>query len=434
MVARLFETNVPSSDSTVLDPGCGTGAFIGGVIRWCERTGRPLPKIVGVEADARLLDQARRAYGSISAVTLRHGDFLEPQPERFDFIVGNPPYVPITALSGEERARYRQRFASATGRFDLYLLFFEQASNCLGPAGRLVFVTPEKFLYVQTGKNLRAQLARRQIESIELIDEDSFEGLVTYPTITTISAGGPSARTEVTLRDGSIRQVVLPQGGVSWLPVIQGASRPSAGPTLSDVCSRISCGVATGLDSVYVADASTLSPGLAQYAYPTIAGRQIQPGKPLRTTQVMLLPYARSGRLLPEDGLGALGDYLGDASRRSRLLQRSCVAHKSWYAFHETPPLPDILRPKILCKDIAQRPTFVVDERGDIVPRHSVYYLVPDNASDLHELCDYLNSEAACEWLSAHCQRAANGFLRLQSHVLKQLPVPTRLLAIPRVA
>jgi adenine-specific DNA-methyltransferase len=61
------------------------------------------------------------------------------------------------------------------------------------------------------------------------------------------------------------------------------------------------------------------------------------------------------------------------------------------------------------------------------VPRHSVYYIVPRRPDDLEALMEYLNSVIAREWLEAHCQRAANGFLRLQSHVLKRLPIPPSL-------
>ena len=60
-----------------------------------------------------------------------------------------------------------------------------------------------------------------------------------------------------------------------------------------------------------------------------------------------------------------------------------------------------------LCKDITEHPFFVVDEDGSLVPRHSVYYVVPATTADLNDLADYLNSEPARAWLRAHCQRAA---------------------------
>jgi adenine-specific DNA-methyltransferase len=95
-----------------------------------------------------------------------------------------------------------------------------------------------------------------------------------------------------------------------------------------------------------------------------------------------------------------------------------------WYAFHDNLPLPDLLQPKLLCKDITAEPFFVVDRTGEIVPRHSLYYLVPHDPARLDAWADWLNSEPVRAWLRAHTQRAANGFFRMQSHVLKQIPVP----------
>ena len=59
------------------------------------------------------------------------------------------------------------------------------------------------------------------------------------------------------------------------------------------------------------------------------------------------------------------------------------------------------------------------------MPRHSVYCLLPSDGVPLDDLLGYLNGPGARRWLSANCQKAANGFLRLQSRVLTDLPVPT---------
>jgi len=88
--------------------------------------------------------------------------------------------------------------------------------------------------------------------------------------------------------------------------------------------------------------------------------------------------------------------------------------------------MEDILQPKIVCKDVANVPRFWTDEKGDVVPRHSVYYIIPEDDVDINELREYLNSDDAQVWIEAHCQRAHNGYLRLQSKVLKDLPVPEK--------
>jgi len=433
MVAKLFSDHLPGPESMVLDPGCGTGAFIEGVTRWCRRHKCPLPKILGVESDPEHLNEARRSLGHLQSITLANEDFLAHRDELFDYVVGNPPYVPITGLSDVERRNYRRHYSTARGRFDLYLLFFEQALRLLKPGGRLVFITPEKFLYVRTAEPLRRALGGLSVEEIHFIDESTFGVLTTYPTITTILniPAGPESR--VILRDGSSRQARLPADGSSWLPAIHGTLAELSEYTLADACLRISCGVATGADEVYVAKTSQLTKNLKPFAFPTVAGREISFDKGISASHSMLVPYARSGALLGEEQLGELGEYLNEPERRRKLLTRTCAARKRWYAFHENPPLADILRPKILCKDIASRPFFLVEETGEVVPRHSVYYIVPRDSSKIHDLCDYLNSGAAEAWLNAHCQRAANGFLRLQSHVLKHIPLPAHFVNSPQL-
>lgn len=423
MVARLFIRRPPRADDSLLDPGCGTGEFIDGILRWCERHQVPVPQIRGVESDPRHLPVLTEKYRDIEAVDIQHRDFLTGHQGSYDFIIGNPPYVPITALSEEEKTLYRKQFSTARGRFDLYILFFEQALRSLANSGRLVFITPEKYLYVDTAAPLRDLLATYHVDEIILVAEDTFGELVTYPMITVLSKALPST-TYVKRRDGTSTTIHL-DGANSWLSLLDPDPPESTSATLADLCRRISCGIATGADGVFVRPADTLDTNLKPFAYPTLAGRQLAP----ETTElprrfVMLTPYDSTGRLLPFEELGALGAYLSEPDNQSRLLERTCVRYKPWYAFHETPMLPDILQPKILCKDICEQPRFWIDNTGDVLPRHSLYYLVPRNPATIGVLADFLSSAHAQDWLYRNCQRASKGFLRLQSKVLQRLPVP----------
>lgn len=424
MVALLFRGRLPRAEDALLDPGCGTGEFIDGVVRWCRERRLALPHITGIESDPRHLPALRAKYQRLRAIRIEHADFLAETRAAYDYIVGNPPYVPITGLSEAEKARYRARYATARGRFDLYLLFFEEALRRLAPGGRLVFITPEKYLYVETAGPLRELLARRHVEEIRLVREDTFGELVTYPTITVVGHTSPGA-TRVLRRDGNTVTVRLPSSHNPWLPLLEGVPSPCTAVTLGDLCLRLSCGVATGADSVFVWPADNLDRALRRYGYPTIAGRELTPATTdFASRFVMLIPYGVDGHLLPLEDLGALRHYLLRDDVRRRLLARTCVKRKPWYAFHETPVLQEILRPKILCKDIGETPHFWVDRSGEIVPRHSVYYIVPREPAAIDLIVDYLRSPSAHEWLAQNCQRAAKGFLRLQSRVLRRLPVP----------
>ena len=427
MVQKLFRNK--STEATLLDPGCGDGVFIEAVLDWCKVKGTKPPRILGVELDPELASICRRKFERRQEVSIVQGDFLSGDFGQFDFIICNPPYARLEELSEEERSFYRRIYEVAVGRFDLYMLFFEKAIKVLKGGGRAVFITPEKFEYTLSTAPLRRLMARYHVEELHHLREDAFRGLITYPAITTLNkVEGQGKSTRIIARDGLTFFVRLPRDGSRWIPIIirGGTQEEGEGPTLRDVARRISCGVATGEDKVFVLPKDEVPKALSGIAYPTVGGKDLTP-EGIRIMHKMIIPYDEEGHLLPPD---ELEEFIKWAERSRRKLEdRYCVrkGKRKWYEFHERPPMKEILRPKILCKDIAEEPSFWLDEEGKIVPRHSVYYIVPKNPSLLRKLYEYLNSEESKRWIMAHAQRAANDFIRLQSKVLARLPMPQEL-------
>jgi len=263
------------------------------------------------------------------------------------------------------------------------------------------------------------------VEAIEHIAEDAFTGLVTFPCVTTVRRGG-SGQTKVKLRDGTTHETALTTGD-SWAAKIRNADLESlrTGATLGDVTERISPGIATGADSVFVFDQSDVPEAIDQeWLRPTVSGKQLREFDGPYSDSVFVCPYRDDGSLADEAELGSFGEWA--EQHRDRLADRSCVEKdgKRWYAWHETPPMEDLLQPKIVFRDIAKEPRFWFEETGEVVPKHSVYYLIPREGVPFEELLEYLNAPEARMWMEANCQRAHNGYYRLQSRVLADLPVP----------
>jgi hypothetical protein len=301
----------------------------------------------------------------------------------------------------------------------------------LEEGGRLSFITPEKWTYVDSARKLRGAFAvdSMHIEEIEHVDENSFEGLVTYPCITTLRRVERS-ETLVKLRDGSSHTTELPQSEESWAAAVRGASLDhlETGLTLKEIAVRVSVGLATGRDGLFATTREEAPEKLRHvWLRPTVSGRELQENDSPRSDSVFICPYRDDGSLPDEDELGAYGRWA--ESHRDTLEERYCVTNGSrkWYAWHEKPPMEELLRPKILFRDVADEPKFWVDYRGDIVPRHSVYYIVPRQDVSIEKLVGYLNGPEVRKWIESHCQRAANEYLRLQSGVLEDLPVPADL-------
>lgn len=424
MIERLFENRQINEFTRILDPGCGTGVFIEGIIRWCQRYNFPIPQITGIELDPHRAKTAKNAFKNLPTISIVNGDFLIPSEETFDFIVGNPPYVSILELTEFEKNRYKDCYITATGRFDLYMLFFEQAIKQLKENGRLVFITPEKFTYTESAASTRSLLTSLNLSHLIYLNEDTFPGLATYPVVSVVDKKKNNTSTLVIDRNLKSSNIVIPKDGSNWLTALSGKKPVIEHETLADHCHRISCGIATGADDVFVLEKEAVPKELRNFAFPTISGRQLNSIESVnQPTQVMLSPYDRNGKLITGQNLKLFCDFLEANNQKPRLLARTCAKRKPWYAFHDSVPMHDVLKPKILCKDITDNPTFWVDLKGQILPRHSIYYLIPKDSSRIEELANYLNADSTKKWLLEESQRAANGFIRLQSSVLKRIPI-----------
>jgi len=64
----------------------------------------------------------------------------------FDVVIGNPPYVNIKEITGDEKEFYRHQFKYAIEQFDLYILFMEKAFSLLKSGGYFSFIIPDAIL------------------------------------------------------------------------------------------------------------------------------------------------------------------------------------------------------------------------------------------------------------------------------------------------
>ena len=157
----------------ILDPSCGGGAFLLGVLRCleahCVAAGAaPGPRLrrrlcssclVGVDLDPDAIEVTRaalrmavgapsRTAGGRKALSfsLVVGDALLPETKvgRIDVVVGNPPWgqkgLRIGALT---RARYKELYTTARGVWDPFKFFVERCHQLLRPGGRWGLVLPD---------------------------------------------------------------------------------------------------------------------------------------------------------------------------------------------------------------------------------------------------------------------------------------------------
>jgi adenine-specific DNA-methyltransferase len=107
----------------VLEPAAGEGAF-----------SRHLPGCVAIEFDHRVAPPGAQVMDF----------FAYPLSERFQTIIGNPPYVRYQDIAPQTRALFDSRLFDA--RSNLFLFFIEKCVRHLDEGGELIFITPRDFI------------------------------------------------------------------------------------------------------------------------------------------------------------------------------------------------------------------------------------------------------------------------------------------------
>ncbi|WP_341718857.1 DNA methyltransferase [Micromonospora sp. FIMYZ51] len=134
----------------------------------------------------------------------------------FDVVVGNPPYVSALELSrhlsSEEKKYLKKNYRTSVGTVDLYIYFFEKALTVIKDGGKMAYISPNRFLSASYGRALREWLVStfKISQLIDYSDKRVFEDASTYPVIAFIDAVRPDSHYVV--RSGKIdEETKLPE-------------------------------------------------------------------------------------------------------------------------------------------------------------------------------------------------------------------------------
>lgn len=122
-------------DGRALEPACGDGAF-----------SSRIKNCVSVELDSSVCPE----------YALNMDFFAFPEREKFNTVIGNPPYVRYQDISAATRGIAQSELFD--GRSNLYLFFIEKSVRHLRNNGELIFITPRDFLKATSSVRLNRWL------------------------------------------------------------------------------------------------------------------------------------------------------------------------------------------------------------------------------------------------------------------------------------
>ena len=463
-----------------LEPSCGTGAFLGPAVERLLASAsahrRPLDslgdairaydlQLSHVDASRELCREVLCRFGASKVVAtnlaerwVNHADFLldELDGRPADVIVGNPPYIRYDDLPEAIAAAYRATWSAMRGRGDIYVGFFQRSLGILAPEGRLGFICADRWMRNQYGAGLRELVGSSySVEHVwTMHDVDAFEASVSaYPAITIIAnrpqgsvvvadttskfgnvAG--SALASAAAHDGfgaftstGVKAHRLPHwfagselwptgspGRLALIELLNDRFKPLHDPGTG---TRVSIGVATGADSVYVVRDPTVVE--SDRVVPLSMRRDLLSGEFEWQGNYVINPWTENGRLVDLVDYPRLSAYLSEHP----ILRERHVAKrdpKSWHRTIDKIHAELTARQKLLLQDMKAH-IHPVLESGGYYPHHNLYYVVSDTW-DMEVLGGLLLSRIAQAFIEAYCVRMRGGTLRFQAQYLKKIRVP----------
>lgn len=106
----------------------------------------------------------------------------------FDIVIGNPPYINAIELKKDlgdiKYKRLKNYYTTAKGTIDFYVYFFEKGLNLLCNNGVLSYITPNKYLCANYGKELRTFLIKNtQILVLLDVSRNNIFDASIYPVV-----------------------------------------------------------------------------------------------------------------------------------------------------------------------------------------------------------------------------------------------------------
>lgn len=186
---QLAETMVSFFDSenieTVLEPSCGDGVFLDALSN--RNLLQKMNKITAIEIEQEEAEKVKSRYLNHNQVNICNQDFFDfydkkQSDEKFDLILGNPPYIRYQYLTEEQREIQSNILTSqgmkANKLINAWVAFMVASVQMLSENGKIAFVVPAEILQVAYAEDLRLYLTNN-LAKITLI---TFKQLV-FPDI-----------------------------------------------------------------------------------------------------------------------------------------------------------------------------------------------------------------------------------------------------------
>jgi adenine-specific DNA-methyltransferase len=381
--------------------------------------------------------------------------------EGFDIITGNPPYIEFKKLEQKYKDIFEPLYASATGKYDIYVLFIEHALRWLRPNGLLAFINPTTFLKKDFGTAVRrlikSEFAIQKI--LDFADFQVFDGATNYTGIflfqkkkmagykfqyhkykrlTRATDAMTFAASLQIVDSGELKDVILVDSGklsdAPWDFHTGGTAAilskmDCAGTSLGELAESIFQGIASGKDEVFYVDSDTIAEWSLEKAalIPLLKGQDVKRYALRWSGNYVIYLYNDASKVIPEKELKREfpNTFAYLYANRSLLSGRPYLDNstKQWYELWNQRKRHNFERLRIVTPEISERNNFalVKEHAGNTKTYHII--LNDKDEAKYYSILSLLNSRLLQFYYCAITAPMAGGFYAYKTQFLERLPV-----------
>lgn len=377
----------------------------------------------------------------------------------FDAVVGNPPYVTSAKMSEETKLLLDNWEVCKSGKADLYIPFFQIATELLNDRGVLGFITVSNFYRSLNGKALRNYFANHAL-NLTIADfggEQVFKGCSTYTCLCFVDKRQEGMVRYVRTESSNIERVRnLPfiEAGYEDLDSTKGwvikdrriegllSQIENTGQPLGEM-TAISNGIATLRNELYVLNVveETEDDFIHEYEgerYPIERGICRQVVKPSAMdvnipvegqTGWIIYPYEIQGKravCYNEDQMGRMFPnalaYLRAVRSMLNERDKGNREYEQWYAYGRSQAI-NMPGYRLLMPYIAEKPTFFMTDTDGLL-YYNGFALVSSDIHKLEHLQKVLTSDIFWFYVKNISKPYANGYYSMGKRYIRYFGVP----------
>jgi len=403
-------------------------------------------------------------------------DWFDPEwmfgLNKFDIVIGNPPYIRIQSLPSATTKQYNQNYKAATKNYDIYVLFVEKGMELLRKGGSLIYIQPTKFFNADYGEGLRNLISKKQwlCKILDFKAAQMFNTATNYTCILHLKKAQQKEAQYISFQNNpskedfirfinngihsSIEEITIKNDQLSksnWNfhnPAKSAAFEKleEAGTPLGKLTEKIFQGLVTSADPVYIlrkTNQGYYSKYLEEHVEledhfmkPLLKGGEIKRYKIDFQNLYIIFPYQiQDGKaeLIPPKKLKAnypkVWEYLKRCEDKLRGREKGKMDHEGWYGYGRTQNIAEFGQPKIMTQVLASKASMVLDEQGEyrfVGGGNAGGYgiVLKQNAGiSYHCLLGILNSSLIDDYLQSHSTIFRGGFYSYSRRYLKDLPI-----------